>query len=576
MSGRGPGGTRLRKGPGSGVDPRGGIGVRDGADGPGNGAARAGDAAGTGTPSRGPAVQTRQIRGSSLLLAGTVLSSAVDFVSQVLLVRYLSKDAFGAWSYALALVVLFAGIAQLEMRNASSRFIPIYLERREPAKLLGTIALALGVAAGLGILIAGALVGGIEILHLRPTNDPQSLQLLLLVVLLVPIQAVDTVFTGLFAAFGASRTIFIRQSVLAPALRLGLVATLIAVHAGVSFLAVGYVAASLVGVLLYVASFRGVLRVHDLHLVGPQSALSIPAREVLAFAAPLLTSTLVWTLMESSDAILLGFFRNPEAVANFRVVLPLARMNGIVSSVFSVMFLPLAARTFERGDRTELGHLYWRTALWMTVLTFPILLATMCFASTVTTGIYGQAYASSAPILALLAAGYFFNTALGFNGLTLKVHGRLRYTVSVDVAMAIVNVAVNLLLIPRLGPIGAAIGTAATLFLHNVVKQIGVRRYTRLGWFPRAYVGIYLWLAAIAIVLALAQTVLPRNLIVAAVGAGLGGLLGLWVSRRFLELDTYFPELARVPLPAWVAAFVRPGGRDASGQDGRDRSDRSG
>ncbi len=42
----------------------------------------------------------KQIRGSSLLVAGRVLSMAVGFGAQVATVRYLSKGDFGAFAYA--------------------------------------------------------------------------------------------------------------------------------------------------------------------------------------------------------------------------------------------------------------------------------------------------------------------------------------------------------------------------------------------------------------------------------------------------------------------------------------------
>lgn len=501
--------------------------------------------------------QARQIRGSTLLLAGTFLSSGVEFVTQIVLVRYLSKDGYGAWSYGLAIVALFAGVAQFEMRNAASRFIPVFLERRERGKLLGTVVLALAVAAGLGALIAGGIAVAVGILGFRPTDDSGALHVLLLLVALIPIQAVDSVFTGLFAAFGASRTIFLRQSVLAPALRLALVATLVVLGADVGFLAVGYVLVTLVGILLYLTSLRKVLREHDVPILDPRR-WQVPVREILTFAAPLLTTTLVWMLMESSDAVLLGWFHDPAAVAEFRVVLPLARMNGLVSSIFSVLYLPLAARAYERGDLAGLRDLYWRTAMWMTVLSFPVLLVTACFAPAVTVGLYGQAYASSAPILALLAVGYFFNTALGFNGLTVKVHGRLRYTVIVDVVAAIVNVAVNLVLIPRFGPIGAAVGTASTLILHNVLKHTALARLTQVPWFERRYAVTYALLAAIAVGVVAAQAALPHALWVAVIVSGIGGILGVLVSRRHLDLRILFPELDRLPLPGWFVRLLGP------------------
>lgn len=497
-------------------------------------------------------VASRQIRGSSLLLVGSVLASGVDFIAQVLLVRYLAKSEFGSWSYALAIVVLFASLAQFEMRQVVARFVPRYLGRGETDKLRGAIGLAIGVVLGLGGIIAVAIIVAVSSTGIRPTSDPETLRLLVLVAFLIPIQALDSLFTGLFAAFGASRTIFLRQSVLAPGLRLAVVGALILVRADVTFLAVAYMGATLVGVLLYVVAFSRVLRTAGALQPAAFVRSQIPAREMFSFAVPLLTSTLVWILMESSDAVLLGYFFDSEAVANFRVVLPMARMNQLVAATFGVMYLSLAAEAHERDDRAELHDLYWRTALWMTILTFPILLLTFSFAPSITAGFYGDAYRSSAPLLALLAIGYFFHTALGFNGVTLRVHNRLRYMVVVDSSMAIVNVGVNLLLIPRLGPLGAAVGTSGTLILHNVLKQVGLWKYTSIGAFHRPFLRVYAVMAVLALILLGVQALLPGNLILAGVLSGAAGLITLWFGRTSLDIDTMFPELRRVRLPRWI------------------------
>jgi hypothetical protein len=129
--------------------------------------------------------------------------------------------------------------------------------------------------------------------------------------------------------------------------------------------------------------------------------------------------------------------------------------------------------------------------------------------------------------------------------------------VVVDVAAAIANVAINLMLIPRFGPIGAAIGTAGTLFLHNLLKQLGLRRFTRVAWFHRPYARLYAELGVIAVALLGLQAVLPGNLPVAIVAAAGGGLLAVWLSRRLLEVETFFPELLRVPLPSWLDTLIR-------------------
>lgn len=499
--------------------------------------------------------QVKQIRGSAILLIGTLLASGVDFFGQVLLVRYLTKDAFGAWSYALAVVVLFSGVAQYEMRNAISRFVPIYLERHDWGKLLGAVALALGVAAGVGLGIVAVIEIAIGVMGFRPIEDPTALRLLLLTAVLIPIQAVDSVFTGLFAAFGASRTILVRQSLLAPGLRLALVIGLMVVGAGVEMLAFGYTAVGIVGVLLYLFALKWLLRDRGIQPFGGKQ-WQVPARELLGFATPLLSTTLVWLLMESSDAVLLGYFFDSTAVAQFRAVLPLARLNGIVAMAFAILYLPLAARLRERGDVGGLRDLYWRTALWMTVLTLPIMILTTSFAHATTVGFFGPAYGSSSGILVLLAVGYFINTAAGFNGLTVKIHGRLRYSVTIDITAAVANVGLSLVLVPRFGPIGAAAGTAATLVLHNVFKQLGLARYTAVGAFDRRYAVPYAEVVVIAVGAALLAAVVPSNLVIAILVAGIAGLLALWLTRAHLDVLGFFPEVRLLPLPRWLKSWI--------------------
>ena len=110
---------------------------------------------------------------------------------------------------------------------------------------------------------------------------------------------------------------------------------------------------------------------------------------------------------------------------------------------------------------------------------------------TATVSLYGEAYSDSAIYLALLSLGYYFNVALGFNGLTLNVVGRLRYIVTLNILAAVTNVGLNLILIPRYGALGAAIGTTVTLVVHNVLKQAGLRLATGINIFEWSMFRVY-------------------------------------------------------------------------------------
>ena len=63
----------------------------------------------------------------------------------------------------------------------------------------------------------------------------------------------------------------------------------------------------------------------------------------MPFAAVALTTTLVWSVLEMSDAILLGFLRGPDDVAQLRAITPLMRGHTLISAAFRVR--PIRRRT---------------------------------------------------------------------------------------------------------------------------------------------------------------------------------------------------------------------------------------
>src|SRR3954469_12187580 len=93
-----------------------------------------------------------QIRGSSLLLAGNVISLGITFLPHLVLVRYLTPEAFGHLGYALSLVAVGKTYA-LGFNEALSRFVPIYHTRQENAKVLGSIVVVFATTLLISLLL---------------------------------------------------------------------------------------------------------------------------------------------------------------------------------------------------------------------------------------------------------------------------------------------------------------------------------------------------------------------------------------------------------------------------------------
>jgi O-antigen/teichoic acid export membrane protein len=89
------------------------------------------DATSNGLTEISTAATRRQIRGSALLLTGRVLSLGINFAVRVLVVRYLSKEAYGAFAYAISIAVFGQTIVTFGLDRAVTRFVPMYDERQD-------------------------------------------------------------------------------------------------------------------------------------------------------------------------------------------------------------------------------------------------------------------------------------------------------------------------------------------------------------------------------------------------------------------------------------------------------------
>lgn len=507
--------------------------------------------AGTGGASR---AARKQIRGSSLLLMGRLLSVGAKMGAQVLVVRYLSTSDYGAWTYGLAAVAFMGGFAHLSLDRAVGRFASIYHEEKQFDRFFGVIALVLGTIAVTGTLFVAGVYLAPGLVGRLTGGDPLTMGLLFVMVLLVPLEALDTLLIALFATFSRPRAIFFRRYVVTPVLQVGVVLLLILLSADVRFLAYGYVGGTLIGVLISLGLLVKILREQGLlRLVRPGN-VRLPIRELFGFSAPLMTSDWLTALTHSSGALVLGYLFTTEHVALFRVVMPIAVANQLVLQSFNLMYVPIASRLFARGDNEGINDLYWLTSLWIAVLTFPIFALTFAAATPLTVLLYGARYEAAGTVLAILVVGQYVQAALGFNGSTIKVFGRVKMLVLINLGAAVFNVLLTVMLIPLFGVIGAAITMSATMIVHNVLKQFGLRAAAGFPLFDRRYLGAFGTILAGTVALLLLPLLGLSNLFVLSGCAGVVSLGVLVRARTMLDVGEVFPELTRHPLVRRVLA----------------------
>lgn len=488
-----------------------------------------------------------QVRGSALLIVGRLASMVLTVATQVVVVRTLSTTDFGAFAFALAITSGCRTLLSLGQSKSLSRHMAMYDEQRDHGRLIGA-----ALVTGLTVLLSSlVVVSGVLLLRNQIgatfLDSVDAVDVLVVLVFLAPVEALDEVFVALFAVFAKPVAIFFRRYLLTPALRFGTVVAVAVTGGTATQMAVGYVLTSVLGIALYAVLLGSVLRERGVLSGLERRQVVLPFREVFSFSLPLLSQELVYLSTHIGSVMLLAYFWNASEVADYRAVFPAARLNQFVYTGFALLFLPMAARLFARGDREGLRTRYWHSALLLAVLSFPVCAMTVPFAPATTVALFGERYADAAGLLTILGLGYYLNVCLGFNLLALQVVGRVRYLLGVNVLVAAGNLALGWALVPAHGATGVAVANAVTLLVQNVLYQWALRGALGTRFVDPSCRRGYAVIGAALLLLTACQLLLDPTLVVALPLAAVVSLGVLFLTRRQLEIEQTFPELLRVP-----------------------------
>lgn len=489
----------------------------------------------------------RQIRGSTALFAGRIVSLAIGMATQILLVRALSRESYGAFAFALALTTSARTLISMGEDQAFTRFVTMYDERKDDARLFGTYVMAGAKILSLGAVVVAVVLLAGDLIIDELIDTPDAYRLLAILVFLAPIDAFDRILEGSFAVFSKPSAIFVRKYIVEPGLRLLAVVLLVVLQQGAAFVAAGYVAGAALGLAVYAGALVKVFRERGLLSRFDPRRVVMPVREYFAFSLPLLSTEFVNISVNTVTVLVLARAQGADDVAGFRAIFPAARLNQLVIFTFAMLFTPLATRYFTRSDREEMAAAYWRTAAWVATFTFPVAAATIVLAEPVTVTMFGSEYRDAATYLAILSSGYYLNAALGFNALTLQIWGKLRWVVVVNLTAGSTSVVGAVVLVPRFGAAGAAASVALALVVQNAGNQIGLRRIG-IPALDGATARLY-GLIGVAVGVLTAVEVLAEPHLV----AGLALVAATWIAlvragRDHLAVGETFPELRSLPV----------------------------
>lgn len=502
-------------------------------------------------------------RGGAANLAGALVAAVTTLAVTVLVTREFSKPVAGAFFAAISLFLIVESVASLGANVGAVNFIArlrrLGHQARIPTILRAAIipVVVMSVIAAVAMLLlarplASLLLHG----HLGEGASPVVVaDALRVLALVLPCAALADTLLGAARGYRDMRPTVVVD-------RIGrssgqLLGVLIAVSAGsVALLAplwaVAYVPAA-AGAWYWLHRIR---RSQQPRARPPDGGTASAGEGVASatfggfwrFTAPRALANLAQITIQRIDIVLVAIMRGPAAAAIYTAATRFLVAGQFGNAAISMAAQPRFAELFAVGDRRGAGVIYRATTAWLVVLTWPLYLLAVIYGPVVLT-LFGHSYRAGHPVMIILGLTMLLATACGQVDMVLITTGRSSWSLANGLLAVVVNVGLDLFLIPRYGITGAAIGWSAAIVVTNLTPLAQLAASVRLHPFGRGT------LVAMALAL-LSFAVIPLTVRAAAgsgaaasIGAVLAGCCvqaaGLWWFRRVLRLSA-LPGMSRL------------------------------
>jgi len=419
-----------------------------------------------------------ELKRGAFLNTIAMLASNFRGIFTFLVARMLGPAALGIFSVAWSTTDIISKIGVLGLDSAITTFIARSeaVGNRARSRVLFRIAVVLGVAQS--IITAGIVIVGLRFFNNRLHVQPQMVSALALVLCAMPGLALYRISTAVSRGMKVMQHDIYSRGMTEPIATT--VAFLLAVAVGFNESSpevaaiIGTAASGLIALALASTLFRNV--------PARKTAISPfgEARSLLAYSAPISIYQLINAFIARLDIITLGYFvgRAPgvtlATVGVYSAVVDTANGLRKVNQAFNPIFAPVVAGMTATGDHQIAAITYARLAQWMLWILLP-LVAVLSLAGSTLLLIYGPAFWQGGLWLGIVALASAINAFVALGETVIMVqrpHLNLLHS-SITCAVAVGGL---LWLIPRFGPLGAAVG----ILLPYIVQ--GVLRYATLRW----------------------------------------------------------------------------------------------
>lgn len=462
-------------------------------------------------------------RGGGRNLLGAAFNQILKLGITFLLARLLGRQQAGIYYQVYAFLAFLGLVSAGGFLVSLTRFVAVHRAEGDDGAVRGTVRVGVAVSTGAAAILGAALYLSSSWLASAPFHDMRLATPLRIVALaLVPTVLTDAVLAAT-RGFRTMRPYASINLVFEPSCRIVLTVALLAAGWGLEGALIALLVTNTIAAVLACMALRSLMSV-------TRGARRHALREILGFSVKSLVSTLADNALLWADVVLLGILAGAADVGVYVIATRLTLLATLGVGPISTALAPRITDLYQRGLRDSLQATYALVTAWMVRMALPGFVMLLLFPKQLL-ALFGTSFTTGVSVTIILACAQLLRMVMGPSGDMLLMSGHATIVMVTDVAGLVVNVALNLWLIPRYGITGAAIAWAVEILLISTASFVQVLWIMRMAPF-----GAGLAKGAAAASAAFVAALLARSLSSGAASLASGGLVvavvyvgGLWL-----------------------------------------------
>lgn len=425
------------------------------------------------------------VRGAGIIFFGMIIGNLLGLVNQVILGRFLGPGAYGLFNLGITVMMIFCVLPRFGLGSALTQFIPYNIKNNRPDKVKAGIDFSLKFCLIVGVLVSIALFILSGTIATRVFHNTELELVIKVLCVSLPFSALYTISAGFIQAFKKPEYPAYIENILMKILQISIFVIFILFGYKLFGALFAYICAAIFAFVAYIYILYSKLYPSlNISIFNHKQKKEPVGKELVALSWPLFLAGFTMLFMGYTDKIILGIYMTPVDIGIYSAAFAIASLMLFVFTSFSFNFRPLVAEYFAVKDISGMKKLYSSVTKWIFLLTFPAIIYLIFYSRDVIWLIYGESFTTGYLALIVLSIGIAMNGLTGLTGEVLIAIKKTKLNLLSELIGAVSNVGLNIILIPKFGIIGAAIGTSVSITLRNisslafVYKELKIHPYT--------------------------------------------------------------------------------------------------